>query len=232
MSIDAIAGSDVREVRGSRNEQVGSEGTVMKRGGQRGSGWGRRILVVGIVTAVLAVGASAVPVAASTGSASGSQTAQAAAIANIVRNTMEANSLRAVIVKVTKGNTVVAEQAFGPSINDVPATTAMHFRNGAVAFNYLGTLLMEFVDEHKVKLDDTIERWMPTCPTPIGHPEDAREPDLGVSRLRDRPEVRPPRSTPTRSSRGHVRRAGSTMRSTARCSSLPGRTGATRTRTS
>ena len=46
----------------------------------------------------------------------------------------------------------------------VPATTAMHFRNGAVAFSYLGTLLMEFVDEHKVKLDDTIDRWMPTLP--------------------------------------------------------------------
>jgi len=46
----------------------------------------------------------------------------------------------------------------------VAATTAMHFRNGAVAFAYLGTLLMEFVDEHKVKLDDTIERWMPTLP--------------------------------------------------------------------
>src|SRR5438552_13900230 len=34
----------------------------------------------------------------------------------------------------------------------------------AVSFAYLGTLLMEFVDEHKVKLDDTIERWMPTLP--------------------------------------------------------------------
>src|SRR5438874_7641641 len=42
--------------------------------------------------------------------------------------------------------------------------TAMHFPNGAVAFAYLGTLLMEFVDEHKVKLDDTIDRWMPTLP--------------------------------------------------------------------
>src|SRR5207249_690153 len=49
-------------------------------------------------------------------------------------------------------------------IDGVPATTAMHFRNGAVAFTYLGTLLMKFVDEHKVKLDDTIDRWMPKLP--------------------------------------------------------------------
>jgi CubicO group peptidase (beta-lactamase class C family) len=46
----------------------------------------------------------------------------------------------------------------------VPATAAMHFRNGAVAFQYVATLLMEFVDEHKVTLNDTIARWMPTLP--------------------------------------------------------------------
>src|SRR4029453_15218582 len=54
--------------------------------------------------------------------------------------------------------------AFGESINGMPATTAMHFRNGAVAFAHLGTLLMKFGDEQKVKLDDTIARWMPDLP--------------------------------------------------------------------
>ena len=51
-------------------------------------------------------------------------------------------------------------QAFGQSFDGVPATTDMHFRNGAVAFAYLSTLLMEFVDEHRVALDDTINKWM------------------------------------------------------------------------
>ena len=77
---------------------------------------------------------------------------------------MKTDHLRAVIVKVTQGDRVVVRQAFGESMTGVPATTAMHFRNGAVAFAYLGTLLMKFVDEHKVRLDDTIERWMPTLP--------------------------------------------------------------------
>ncbi len=77
---------------------------------------------------------------------------------------MKTEHLRAVIVKVTQGDKVVVSQAFGESMTGVPATTAMHFRNGAVAFAYLGTLLMKFVDEHKVKLDDTIERWMPELP--------------------------------------------------------------------
>jgi CubicO group peptidase (beta-lactamase class C family) len=89
---------------------------------------------------------------------------QASAIANIVQKAMKTEHLRAVIVKVTQGDKVVVRQAFGESIDGVPATTAMHFRNGAVAFAYLGTLLMQFVDEHKVKLDDTIERWMPSLP--------------------------------------------------------------------
>ena len=44
-------------------------------------------------------------------------------------------------------------------MDGVPATTAMHFRNGAVAFQYVTTLLMEFVDEHKGTLNDTIQRF-------------------------------------------------------------------------
>ncbi len=108
----------------------------------------------------LSVGLSAVSVSASTTSAATSQSAQARAIAEIVQNAMQTMNLRAVIVEVTKGNQVVTNQAFGLSMDGVPATTDMHFRNGSVAFAYLSTLLMEFVDEHKVTLDDTINKWM------------------------------------------------------------------------
>ena len=118
------------------------------------------------------------------------QSDQSSTIANIVQKAMKTEHLRAVIVKVTQGDKVVISQAFGESMTGVPATTAMHFRNGAVAFSYLGTLLMQFVDEHKVKLDDTIERWMPDpAGGKQGHLKNAGEPDLGVSRLRDRSEV-------------------------------------------
>ena len=118
------------------------------------------------------------------------QSDQSSAIANIVQKAMKTDHLRAVIVKVTQGDKVVINQAFGESMTGVPATTAMHFRNGAVAFSYLGTLLMQFVDEHKIKLDDTIERWMPDLPQ-------ANKVTLkmlanqtsGLSRLRNRSEV-------------------------------------------
>jgi CubicO group peptidase (beta-lactamase class C family) len=104
------------------------------------------------------------PLFALSATAQTSQSDQASAIAKIVQKTMKTEHLRAVIVKVTQGDKVITSQAFGESVTGVPATTAMHFPNGAVAFAYLGTLLMEFVDEHKLKLDDTIERWMPTLP--------------------------------------------------------------------
>src|SRR5207249_720956 len=68
---------------------------------------------------------------------------QASAIAAMVQKAMKTEHLRGVIVKVTQGDKVVISQAFGESIDGVPATTAMHFRNGAVAFTYLGTLLSE-----------------------------------------------------------------------------------------
>ena len=77
---------------------------------------------------------------------------------------MLTDHLKAVIVKVTQDGQPVTTAAFGESMTGVPATTAMHFRNGAVAFEYLSTLLMEFVDEHKVTLNDTIDRWMPALP--------------------------------------------------------------------
>jgi CubicO group peptidase (beta-lactamase class C family) len=93
-----------------------------------------------------------------------SQSAQASAIAKIAANAMKTYHLKAVLIKVTKGGNVVTSQAFGESMDGVPATTAMHFRNGAVAFEYLATLLMEFVDEHKVTFNETIEHWMPTLP--------------------------------------------------------------------
>ena len=46
----------------------------------------------------------------------------------------------------------------------MPATMAMHFRNGSVAFSYLTTLLMKFVDEHKISLKEKVARWLLTLP--------------------------------------------------------------------
>ena len=119
--------------------------------------------------AVLALGASlATPAAAGASSAaavvSATQGHQAAHIAAIVRKAMKADHLNAAIFRVTVDGKPVVTGAFGRSMTGVPATTAMHFRNGSVAFSYLTTLLMKFVDEHKISLNDKVARWLPKLP--------------------------------------------------------------------
>jgi CubicO group peptidase (beta-lactamase class C family) len=72
--------------------------------------------------------------------------------------------LRAVIVRVTVGGKVVHTRAYGQSITGQPATTAMDFRNGAVAFTYLSTLLLELADRDEVGLSDKLSKWFPALP--------------------------------------------------------------------
>jgi CubicO group peptidase (beta-lactamase class C family) len=43
----------------------------------------------------------------------------------------------------------------------VPATTRMHFRNGAVAISYMSMLLLRLVDAGRVDLDDRVSKWLP-----------------------------------------------------------------------
>ncbi len=82
-------------------------------------------------------------------------------VAAAAKRAMEKYHLKAVLAKVTKGTEELATVAMGESMTGVPATADMHFRNGAVAISYLGTVLLQLVDEGKVGLDDTIDRWLP-----------------------------------------------------------------------
>ena len=124
----------------------------------------------------LALGASlATSVAAGASSATAVASAttpgdQAAHIAAIVQKAMKADHLNAAIFRVTVDGKPIVTGAFGTSMTGVPATTAMHFRNGSVAFSYLTTLLMKYVDEHKVSLNDKVARWLPRLPeAKLGH---------------------------------------------------------------
>lgn len=62
---------------------------------------------------------------------------------------------------MTSGGKDVYTGALGYSMTGVPATPAMHFRNGAMAFTYMSTMLMELVDRKKVTLDDKVSKWFP-----------------------------------------------------------------------
>lgn len=82
----------------------------------------------------------------------------------VVGDFMAQTHLRAVIVRVTAAGTEIVTQAVGDSMTGVPATTEMHFRNGAVAISYVSTLLLKLVDEKKVSLDDKLSKWLPDFP--------------------------------------------------------------------
>ena len=53
-------------------------------------------------------------------------------VMKVVNEMRESKHLRAVLVRVTVDGQVKVEQAVGESMTGVPATTDMHFRNGAV----------------------------------------------------------------------------------------------------
>ncbi len=137
--------------------------TLHREGGRRIRA-ARSFLMVGTLLVALALGVSSLSVGVPSASAATPTTSQAAGIAAIVRKAMTTYQLRAAIVRVTEGNKVITTQAFGESMNGAPATTDMHFRQGAVAFEYVSTLLMEYVDEHRVTLNETIGHWLPSLP--------------------------------------------------------------------
>lgn len=114
---------------------------------------------------LLVVGCAATPAAAaSTQTASSAHARKAAEIVRIAGRFMTENDLNAVILRVTVGGKPLVTAALGNSMTGVKATTAMHFRNGAVAISYMSTLLMEYVDEHKIRLSDPVSTWLPDLP--------------------------------------------------------------------
>jgi CubicO group peptidase (beta-lactamase class C family) len=82
-------------------------------------------------------------------------------IDGLIHNAIAHHGLRAAIFQVTVNGRPVMTSAFGSSMTGVPATTKMHFRNGAVAISYMSTLLLRLVDQGKVKLDDKLSKWLP-----------------------------------------------------------------------
>ncbi|MBO0680569.1 beta-lactamase family protein [Mycolicibacterium sp. S2-37] len=92
------------------------------------------------------------------------QDPRAGAIERMVADTMAQAHLKAVIVRVTQDGDEVITRAFGETTTGVPATTDMHFRNGAVAISYVSTLLLLLAEDKVVSLDDRLARWLPSVP--------------------------------------------------------------------
>ena len=85
-------------------------------------------------------------------------------IQNIVLAAMKRYHLKALIVQVRSNGSNVYTAAFGESMSGTPATPNMHFRNGAMAFAYMATMLLELVDQKKVSLNTKLSRFRPDLP--------------------------------------------------------------------
>ncbi|GAA1234481.1 serine hydrolase domain-containing protein [Kitasatospora nipponensis] len=85
-------------------------------------------------------------------------------VLDIARQGKEQNDLNSVTLKVTEGGQDLLTDALGESMTGVPAEPGMHFRSGSVGIAYMGTVLLQLVDEHVVGLDDPISRWLPNVP--------------------------------------------------------------------
>ena len=85
----------------------------------------------------------------------------------ITRQTMGTSGLKAAIVRVVVDGNELVTAALGESMTGVPATADMRFRNGAVAFSYMATLLLQFVDQKRISLDDPLATWSRNYLPPI-----------------------------------------------------------------
>lgn len=85
-------------------------------------------------------------------------------IIQIISQQKEKYDLKSVIFGVWQDNKLIASGALGESMEGVPATKEMHFRIGGVTETMVPTILLQLVDEGKVKLDDPISKWAPDLP--------------------------------------------------------------------
>lgn len=88
------------------------------------------------------------------------------AITRIIESAVDDDDLTSVIFRVTRDGELIAAGSIGDSVAGVPATQDMHFRNGNVAFAYMGTLLLLMAEQGVVSLDDPVAKWLPDLDVP------------------------------------------------------------------
>jgi CubicO group peptidase (beta-lactamase class C family) len=90
---------------------------------------------------------------------------QMPAVEAIIHDAIKKYALKAIIAAVNSGGQNIYTEAVGESMSGVPATVPMHFRNGAIVFSYMSTMLLELVDQKKVTLDTKLSQFLPDLPS-------------------------------------------------------------------
>lgn len=127
-----------------------------------------RLVGLGAALALLAACATGTQGGSSSSSPSSpSGNADAATQAKLqqtMNSIMDQYKLKAFIVRVTKDGQDYYTSATGEALKGVPATPALHFRNGSMAFTYIGEIFAKLIDAKKVSLDDKLSTWFPNYP--------------------------------------------------------------------
>lgn len=123
-----------------------------------------RTRLTAVLTCLLVTTIGCVPMAPTSPSQPPRPDPRAEAVLRIVEDAMARDHLKAAVVRVTEDGDEIVTRALGESMTGVPATTAMHFRNGAVAISYVSTLLLLLAEDGTLRLDDKLSRWLPDVP--------------------------------------------------------------------
>ncbi|MFZ0043790.1 MAG: serine hydrolase domain-containing protein [Solirubrobacteraceae bacterium] len=78
-----------------------------------------------------------------------------------MRQLFRSASLNSMVYGVWINGRPLATGALGSALTGVPATRTMHFRTGNVMESMDATLLLRFVDQHKVSLSAPVSKWFP-----------------------------------------------------------------------
>ncbi|MFC9294084.1 serine hydrolase domain-containing protein [Streptomyces sp. NPDC057011] len=119
--------------------------------------------------ATLPAGTAAVPAVAAPApgacvSSPGPAQGDAHEVLTIAQRSQREFGLNSVILRVSSGDREVLTTALGESMTGVPAEPSMHFRTGSVGIVYMGTVLLQLVEQGKASLDDPVSRWLPDVP--------------------------------------------------------------------
>lgn len=90
--------------------------------------------------------------------------APATSLLDVLTQARAAHGLRAIVFNATQNGQPVLTTALGESKPGVPASTAMHFRVGMAAEQFVTTVMMRLVDEGKLSLDEPLSKWFPAYP--------------------------------------------------------------------
>lgn len=122
------------------------------------------VALTALMLAACGGGSESEAVGAPTGVTGHADAAMRAQIEAVARDAMTAHHMRALIIRITVDGQNVYTGAMGTSLQGVPATPEMRFRNGAFAFTYIGHIFAKLADAKVVKLDATIDQWLPDLP--------------------------------------------------------------------